>query len=222
MPVSDLFPPQVVVVEAVGAPVATPLPAAEYKAVSTSVDVRRLEFAATRACARRALDRLGIRDAVLPKDKWGSVSWPEGVIGSLTHCPERRAAAVAWSGCSGLTSLGLDLEVHCPLPPGVLALVALPEEEAQLRALKRLQPTVHWDSLLFSAKEAVYKAWHPICRTSLEFHDVSVTFDRAGAFTAEVIRDGRAAVSGGALIGGRWALVGSHIATGVTVGQASV
>ena len=47
---------------------------------------------------------------------------------------------------------------------------------------------MHWDRLLFSAKESVYKAWFPLAARWLGFEDVSVEIDaRAGAFAARIL-----------------------------------
>ena len=41
--------------------------------------------------------------------------------------------------------------------------------------------------MLFSAKETVYKVWHPVVGTWLDFHDARVTLDPdAGTFTARI------------------------------------
>jgi 4'-phosphopantetheinyl transferase EntD len=213
---ADLFPSCVVVVAAAGAPSAGALHAAEEVAVSRAVPQRRVEFAATRACARAALTTLGVGPAALPKDEWGSVRWPEGVIGTLTHCSGLRAAAVARAGRSGLIAIGLDAEVHTPLPNGVLPLVARPEEMAHLSELSRRRPEICWDTLLFSAKEAAYKAWHPLTRRWLDFDEASVTFTDDGDFTVEILVADVHPLPAG-LIRGRWAQDTDHVATATTV-----
>ncbi|WP_280922759.1 4'-phosphopantetheinyl transferase superfamily protein [Streptomyces sp. MZ04] len=40
---------------------------------------------------------------------------------------------------------------------------------------------MHWDRLLFSAKEAAHKAWFPLTRMPLGFEDVDITIDEIGA-----------------------------------------
>jgi 4'-phosphopantetheinyl transferase EntD len=45
---------------------------------------------------------------------------------------------------------------------------------------------VHWDRILFCAKEAVYKAWFPLTRRWLDFKDVSVAAHPNGNFVAHV------------------------------------
>ncbi|CAL9516847.1 4'-phosphopantetheinyl transferase Npt [Streptomyces sp. enrichment culture] len=53
-------------------------------------------------------------------------------------------------------------------------------------------PRLPWDRLLFSAKEAVYKAWFPATRRWIGTAAVEVAFTAGGLLTAE-IRPGRTA-----------------------------
>ncbi|MXM68985.1 hypothetical protein GR925_37740 [Streptomyces sp. HUCO-GS316] len=61
-----------------------------------AVDGRPREFATGRACARRALEALGVAEpGPVLREPGGAPWWPPGVRGSITHCPGYRAAAVA-------------------------------------------------------------------------------------------------------------------------------
>ncbi len=144
----------------------------EAAVVADAVATRRDEFAAVRGCARRALARLGRRPAPLLPGPGGAPIWPSGVAGSMTHCAGYRAAAVV--DRSRLSSIGIDAEPDEPLPDGVRQLIARPEE---LRRFSDLDAP--GDRLLFSAKEAVYKAWYPLTRRWLDFDEVSVIPDVA-------------------------------------------
>jgi 4'-phosphopantetheinyl transferase EntD len=116
--------------------------------------------------------------------------WPDGVVGALTHCDGYRGAAVALRG-RGVAGVGIDAEVHAPLPDGVLAAVARADEVEPLAALAAARPGTHWDRLLFSAKESIYKAWFPLARTWLGFEDARLEFDAAaGTFAAELHKAG--------------------------------
>ena len=67
-------------------------------------------------------------------------------------------------------------------------------------------PGVCWDKLLFSAKEAVYKAWYPLARRWLGFQSADVVFDPdGGTFTARLLVPGPP-VDGSPLttLSGRW------------------
>jgi 4'-phosphopantetheinyl transferase EntD len=50
---------------------------------------------------------------------------------------------------------------------------------------------VRWDRLLFSAKEAVYKAWFPLAERWLGFEDATISVDLAqGSFEARLLVSG--------------------------------
>jgi 4'-phosphopantetheinyl transferase EntD len=155
----------------------------EAISLGRAVAARRREFRTGRACAREALARLGLADVAIPSGARGEPLWPASVVGSITHCAGYRAAAVARA--SDVRGLGIDAEPHAPLPDGVLDAVS---SAAERRALGGAG--VCWDRLLFSAKEAVFKAWFPLAGRGLEFCDVEVAFDDDGTFTARVLVDG--------------------------------
>jgi len=189
---------------------------AEAAALSQAVEKRRREFTTVRACARIAYARLGRPAAPVVPGERGEPSWSEGVVGSITHCDGYRACALA--NASDIVSLGIDAEPNAPLPNGVLADIARPEERPALRELARQVPDVHWDRLLFSAKESVYKVWFPLAKRWLGFEDAIVTIDReAGTFDARLLVPGPP-VDGRPLaaLSGRWlagdGLVASAIA----------
>ena len=51
---------------------------------------------------------------------------------------------------------------------------------------------MHWDRLLFSAKEAIYKAWYPLTGRWLGFEDASLLFDpSSGTFEGRILIDSR-------------------------------
>ncbi len=159
--------------------------AEEAAALAGAVPKRVREFTTGRACARRALARLGVDRAAMVPGERGLPPWPPGTTGSITHCDGYRAAAAART--DRLRALGIDAEPDGPLPPGVLDVVASPPERAALIALAGQWPDVSWDRLLFCAKEAVYKAWFPIERSWLGFDDVHVDLDPRGRFTVDVL-----------------------------------
>lgn len=166
----------------------------ERVAVTRAVPTRQAEFATVRACARMALSELGIKPAPIGRGLSGAPIWPTGVVGSMTHCKRYRAAAVSLEG--GAAAIGIDAEVHAPLPSGVIELVARPEEIIALEGLARDDPAVSWDRLLFSIKEAAYKAFFPLTGQQLSFTDVSVDVARAqGTFDADILVPGLGAPS---------------------------
>jgi 4'-phosphopantetheinyl transferase EntD len=181
----DVLPPGAVGTESFGDADDALLFPEEEAAVADSVSSRRREFATTRHCAHRALARLGLPPEPVLNDGLRAPVWPSGVIGSLTHCPGYRAAAVAHA--RPLAVLGIDAEPHRPLPHRVLPGVTLVAERRRLQLLGRASPRICWDRVLFSAKESVYKAWFPVTRSWLGFPDAEVTLYRDGTFTADIL-----------------------------------
>ncbi len=179
---TGMLPADVVVAELFADPASVELYPQEAEVVARAVDKRRREFASVRLCARTALARLGIEPGpILPGPK-GEPCWPEGVVGSMTHCDGYRAAAVARR--TAIASVGVDAEPHAPLPEGVEEAIALPEERRILARLAASHPGTAWDRLLFSAKESVYKAWFPLTGRWLDFSECLITPDpQRGTFT---------------------------------------
>ncbi|MGB0878284.1 MAG: 4'-phosphopantetheinyl transferase family protein [Mycobacterium sp.] len=183
-----------------------PLPE-EESLIARSVAKRRSEFITVRYCARQALVDLGMEPVPILKGEKGEPRWPDGVVGSLTHCEGFRGAAVGRS--EEVRSLGIDAEPHGVLPDGVLDAISLAAERRQLQALPA---GVHWDRMLFCAKEATYKAWFPLTRRWLGFEDAHIAFDvdasgQSGTFTSAILID-PATLSGPPLtaLSGRWSV----------------
>ena len=180
---------------------------------------RRAEFATGRACARHALARLGLPPRPIPSGQRGEPRWPRGIVGSITHCSGYRGAVLGRT--SQIATIGIDAELNAPLPAGVLGAISLPQERAWVEQLAAERPDVHWDRLLFCAKEAVYKAWYPLAQRWLDFSDaeISVEADR-GLFTAELRVTGPM-FQGARLTGfsGRWVAREGLILTAVVVSR---
>jgi 4'-phosphopantetheinyl transferase EntD len=162
---------------------------AEEKIIAQAAEHRRREYATVRSCARACLERLGYAPvAILPGDG-GAPTWPAGVLGSMTHCAGYAAAAVG--PLPQISAIGIDAEPDAPLPEGVLDLIATPAERDRLAVTQPRPGGPNWDRLLFSAKEAVYKAWFPLVGDWLDHQEADISFDpRDGTFAALLSRDG--------------------------------
>lgn len=206
--IDRLVPAAVVTVATTADLLETPLFAAEERALGRAVDARRREFVTGRACAREALGRLGVGSTPIGSGARGEPLWPAGVVGSITHCAGYRASAVARA--RDIRWIGIDAEPHAPLPAGVLDTIAGADERRALPAAGAQD--VAWDRVLFSAKEAVFKAWYPLTRRSLGFDEVDVRIDGGDAtFHASVTPAGAAATE----MRGRWGVCGAIVATAV-------
>lgn len=184
MLLASLLPPAVRCAEVHGDPPEAALLPEEEGSLGVVVPERRREFTTARHLARTALGRLGIADRPVPAGPAGDPVWPPGVVGSITHCRGYRAAAVASTG--QLRSLGIDAENHAPLPGELLHTISVPAEREHLAQLRRDVPAVHWDVILFSAKEAAFKTWFPATRQGLRWHDACVTASPAGELSVRL------------------------------------
>jgi 4'-phosphopantetheinyl transferase EntD len=128
----------------------------EWEVVRAAAPGRRAEFAAGRTCARDALRGLGVDGWALLPGPSRAPRWPPGIVGSITHAPGFVAAAVVRRDAR--PGLGIDAERHVELPDDVARLVCSPAERRWCRAEARARPA-RWATVVFSAKESVFKAW---------------------------------------------------------------
>jgi 4'-phosphopantetheinyl transferase EntD len=212
--IERLVPDSVVVVSTREDLVDDDLFAEEIRSLGQAVDKRRREFTTGRVCAHRALRRLGLEAVAIDTGPHGEPLWPTGVVGSITHCDGYRACAVA--RCEGVRAIGIDAEPDEPLPDGVFEHVAFGREPA-LVADRAAGPCM--DRLLFSAKEAVYKAWFPLTGRWLGFDDVELAIDAGGGTFRAVLLVPGPVVDGARLteLRGRWCAENGVVATAVVV-----
>ncbi len=148
----------------------TPLCSEEEVLIEGAREKRQREFRAGRHAAHLALTRLEApRQPLLRGDKRQPL-WPEGFLGSISHCRE-----VCLAICARITDvagLGIDVEPLSPLPEGVSSYVHTPRETAFLEQNPELP-----ERLVFSAKESLYKCYYPILKQFIGFQAVSLEID---------------------------------------------
>jgi 4'-phosphopantetheinyl transferase EntD len=210
--IGGLLPDCAVVVEASDGDWTAPLLPEEEPIVARAVEKRRREFTAGRTCARRALERLGWPDFPIVTGPRREPLWPPGVIGSITHCPGYCAAVVARR--SDLRSVGIDAELSAPLPEGVAAMVCTAGERRWTESL----PGDHWTTLVFSAKESIYKAWYPVTERWLDYLDAELTVDAGrGLLSARILVPVEPGLFPRAEMEGRFAVSDERVFTAITV-----
>jgi len=185
-----------------------------------AVQQRRDSFAAGRTCARQALQNAGLPEARILRGAQGEPLWPEGIVGSITHCEEYCAAATAHT--LDFISIGIDAEINEPLSFGVLKLIALQDELEWLR--RSPKSPICWDKLLFSIKESIYKAWYPVLHCWLGFEQVLVTIEpNTGSFVGTVLPHACENIPPNMLVfRGRYIMMRSLIATAVCIPRTCV
>ena len=139
----------------------------------------RRSSGAARMVARKLFQQLGRGPDAIPKAVTGAPIWPKGLVGSLAHDEEIAVAAIAER--HDFPSLGIDVEPAEPLDAELFDMVATPTER------RRISNDGVVGRLLFSAKEAVYKAVHPLDGAVLDHQDIEVWLDAGIA----QVRNGR-------------------------------
>lgn len=211
--IADVLPAGAVAAESFGPPGDRKLLPAEAAAIASADPIRRSEFAAGRAVARVALARLPAPTGPVLPGRAGEPRWPDGVVGSITHCAGYRACAVAWA--RDVAAIGIDAEPCLALADGLLAAVAGDAERARLAELSAAGPGMPWDRVLFSAKEAVYKAWYPHTGERPGLPGITVRIGQAGTFAATLPRGSAAPPA--ARLTGRWLVRRGLIVTAVSI-----
>jgi 4'-phosphopantetheinyl transferase EntD len=213
---SDLLPADTVVVEATPPMWESGLLPEEAACVQRAVPRRVREFTAGRNCARQALERLGhVPASPLLVGAQREPLFPAHVAGTITHTHDYCAAAVLPRAAGRVAGLGIDAEVNEPLGEGVAAHVLLPQEQA---ALQQLQEGCCTDKLVFSIKEAFYKAFFQIAAQYLDFLDASVQVEPADrSFTLRVLHAGVPAYFRGGAFRGRYGFDAQRVYTAIVL-----
>jgi 4'-phosphopantetheinyl transferase EntD len=186
--VRELFPAGVMAAEMHEPGSAADLWPAEAECVQRAVPKRVQEFAAGRACARRALHELGFDDVVLLPAEDRQPLWPAAIVGSITHTQGYCAAVAAPRTL--LAGIGIDSEQAHKVSRDLWPTICRPEEASWCRSLPEPQQTSA-AALLFAAKEAFYKCQYPLTREWLDFHDLVVEpreWGTRGEFSVRPIR----------------------------------
>lgn len=188
----------------------------ETRSLQHAVPRRRAEFAAGRHAARIAMQHLGRPAAPIPAGQDRAPLWPEGLTGSISH-DARHAVAVLLPAAPGL-ALGVDLEPAEPLDPDLVGMICTPAERRGLGPLGEAE--LRKARLIFSAKEAVFKAQYPLSGAMLGFEDIEIAFTGDADFAARLTRP-VGAFAPGETLAGRFAESRAGIVTGICLGRAA-
>jgi 4'-phosphopantetheinyl transferase EntD len=158
---------------AASAPEGFVLTAAEQQGCGRFSGKRLSDFAAGRYCASEALRILGQDRVSVPIGESRQPVWPVTIVGSIAHTSGMAAAIVANERL--YAGLGLDLE-RLQSMDNIAAQICTERELALPRS--NAEGANHL-SVIFSAKEAVYKCVWPLTRTFFSFHDIELAIDHS-------------------------------------------
>lgn len=141
--------------------------------LATAVLKRKVEFAAGRFCAAQALQKQGYRgQETLGIGLHRAPVWPDGYLGSISHADGLAVAVVTasrdWGGVGIDIERILDNEAAQPLVPYLMTTTELAIGTTTGLLLE------HWLTLIFSAKESLFKALYPYVGRYFDFLDAEV------------------------------------------------
>lgn len=131
---------------------------------------RKQEFLLGRVCASKAYEMCtGIPLLNLAPNKDRSPAWPTDVVGTISHNQYWVGAAVAKK--ANLIGLGMDFEV---MGRTKIALSSQIRSAGDIKSLPNFSDE-ELLTLIFSCKESLYKALHPIVKIFFGFEEAAVT-----------------------------------------------
>ena len=138
---------------------------------TTGYDKRDREFKVGRFCAQHALKQLSI-DATVPVDTDRKPIWPTGIIGSISHSENFAWAATLKQD----TFRGIGIDTEIVVDDSTLRQVI---DEITAADERDLFSEIHDDfktafTIVFSAKESIYKCLYPNNEQFFGFHDVKL------------------------------------------------
>ena len=137
-----------------------------------AVPKRKADFVAGRWAALRGLDQLGVSQLEIGINKHRAPIWPKGIVGSVTHAGNYAAAMVASSAYYG--SIGIDSETLMDERQAE-EIAELIFTNAEKGRIGQIPIAFHVAAtLIFSAKESIYKCLHPLIEEFLDFPDVEI------------------------------------------------
>jgi enterobactin synthetase component D len=181
---------------------------------------RKTEYLAGRHCAAAALRAAGCKAASAPamgEDRLPQ--WPSGWLGSITHSNGEALAAVSPSDRTRLLGIDVETLIDPASVAGIGALVALDGELALFPALFPDYTPQQALTILFSAKESLYKALYPEAQRFMDFSAARTVAVTPGVLTLALTEDWHPAWRAGALLSVQYAVRGDRIYTSLHLAQ---
>lgn len=151
-----------------------------------AVEKRRAEFFLGRLAAFRALEALGVVPEPVRKGEHREPLWQDGIVGAISHKAGTAVAVVARQSVA--CGVGVDLEaLEPPVRFEISSKVCTHREQDWLAERPGEKDTRL--KMLFSAKEAGFKAFYPIRRIYLGYRDAELVWrDETRSFAGVLLK----------------------------------
>lgn len=140
--------------------------------IRRSVPKRQAEYVAGRILARQALASIGLHSAQVSRNEDRSPEFPKGISGSISHTSDQALCAVTSN--HAINFLGVDIEdLLCHKTANNLCSHIMNTKE--LKFLNECELSFkQFATLVFSAKESIYKAIYPYVKEVIGFETSEV------------------------------------------------
>ncbi len=146
------------------------------KPIQTSVPKRQAEFFAGRFCAKYLMEADQGYSINVPISSDRSPKWPNEMTGSISHTDDSAVAVIyKKEHLNSKISLGVDIQnlISTLQSESIQPLIAVTTELSLLKA--HGYSSEYCTTLLFSAKESIYKAIYPHMYQILDFDDIKLS-----------------------------------------------
>lgn len=136
---------------------------------------RKAELVAGRYCASRCLASLNTSSLIVGVNDDRSPQWPDGVVGSISH--NATTAICIATDHPNILGLGIDVEsiLDEHVVKGIMDKILNSDEIALYESRMHKQFSLdRFVSVIFSAKESIYKALYPTVKKCFGFDAVSL------------------------------------------------
>lgn len=153
----------------------------EMGVVQNAIESRQREFYTGRQLAREGFLLLGMSPVSVPQGPNREPIWPATIVGSISHAAAQVVLVMAKR--TQYSGVGVDLEQKSRVEENLLGKLVTANEQRQHGNIDY--------TLIFSAKESIYKLLFPIVGEYIDFLDVEVKLClKTNAFTAEYVGSG--------------------------------
>ena len=177
--------------------------------LTSAVAHRRTQFLAGRYCSAEAISRLcgGPADLSIPRDDRGAPVWPASLTGSITHTRDFAWAAV--TPRTAFRSVGIDTEEVVAADLGSrIANVVLTATE---RSAPDHMDERTWITLVFSAKEALFKCLYALVRRHIDYSAAAIEASPSGRLSAALLESLSPGLPAGTTITGGFELRNGYV-----------
>ncbi|RZP95346.1 4'-phosphopantetheinyl transferase superfamily protein [Vibrio vulnificus] len=160
-----------------------------HESLGRAVAKRKSEFVAGRYLARKALTALGANNTSVEIGANRAPLWPDSFIGSISHSEGFAICAVA--NRDDLKGIGIDVEsfIDVKVAREIVGSVLIDSEYKLVGTYTNPNPVTL--TLIFSAKESLFKALYPAVGRYFDFnaaHTKEIDF-QTGKFTIELVQE---------------------------------